>query len=84
MIPDAIYSAWNAREAGARAEDDWAKRFAAYRAAYPDLAAEFTRRVHGELPVTWTETANAFAAAQSAKAETVATRKASQQASRAC
>src|SRR5206468_10747825 len=62
------------------AEDAWAKRFAEYRAAHADLAAEFTRRVHGELPSTWTETTGAFVAAQNGKAETVATRKASQQA----
>jgi len=80
VIPDAIYSAWNARDAGAKAEDAWAKRFAAFRAAHPDLATEFTRRIHGELPATWSETASAFAAAQSAKGETIATRKASQQA----
>ena len=46
----------------------------------PALAAEFTRRMHGELPATWRETASAFVAAQAAKGETVATRKASQQA----
>jgi len=80
VIPDSIYSAWNARERGAKAEDAWAKRFAQYRAAYPDLAAEFTRRTHGELPATWSETTSAFAAAQDGKAETIATRKASQQA----
>ena len=51
-----------------------------YRAAHPELAAEFTRRMHGELPATWAETAAAFVAAQAAKGETVATRKASQQA----
>ena len=79
MIPDAIYAGWNARARGAAAEDAWAKRFAEYRAAHPDLAAEFTRRIHGELPATWKETAGAFIAAQAAKGETVATRKASQQ-----
>ena len=80
MIPDAVYAGWNARERGAAAEDAWAKRFAEYRAAHADLAAEFTRRMHGELPATWNETTGAFVAAQAAKAETVATRKASQQA----
>ena len=79
-IPDAIYTRWSARERGALAEQAWAERFAAYRAAHPALAAEFTRRCHGELPATWHETAAAFAAAQSTKGETVATRKASQQA----
>ena len=79
-VPEAIYAAWNARARGAAAEDAWAKLFARYRSEYPELAAEFTRRTHGELPVSWSETANALTQAQAAKAETIATRKASQQA----
>jgi transketolase len=79
-VPESIYAAWNARDRGAAAEDGWAKLFASYRSTYPDLAAEFTRRTHGELPTSWAETAGALAQAQAAKAETVATRKASQQA----
>ncbi|MEO8303084.1 MAG: transketolase [Betaproteobacteria bacterium] len=79
-IPAAIYAGWNARDRGANAEDQWAKRFAAYRSAHPQLAAELTRRLHGELPASWPETASAFVEAQAAKGETVATRKASQQA----
>ncbi len=79
-IPEAIYAGWNARNRGARAEDAWAKRFAHYRKAHPQLAAELTRRLHGELPASWPETASAFVVAQATKGETVATRKASQQA----
>jgi transketolase len=79
-IPDAVYAGWNARERGALLEEAWAQRFGKYRAAYPDLAAEFTRRMHGELPITWGETASAFTQAQTTKAESIATRKASQQA----
>jgi transketolase len=79
-IPESIYATWNARDRGARAEDAWAKRFAQYRDAFPDLAAEFTRRTHGELPASWAETAGALSQAQAAKGESVATRKASQQA----
>ncbi len=79
-IPAAIYAGWNARECGALLESDWDKRFAAYRAAFPDLAAEFTRRMTGDLPAGFAGTAQAFVAAQVAKGETVATRKASQQA----
>jgi transketolase len=79
-IPPEIYAAWNARDAGAAVEQEWAERFARYRAAHPALAAELTRRTHGEFPATWAETAAAFIAAQAAKGETVATRKASQQA----
>ena len=79
-IPEAIYAAWNARECGALLEAGWETRFAAYRAAFPDLAAEFTRRIAGDLPADFARTAAAFIAAQAAKGETVATRKASQQA----
>ena len=77
-VPAPIYAGWNARERGALAEQAWAERFARYRAAHPALAAEFTRRMHGELPENWRETASAFVSVQAAKAETVATRKASQ------
>jgi transketolase len=77
-VPEAIYAGWNARERGALAEQAWAEQFARYRAAHPALAAEFTRRIHGELPEQWRETASAFVSAQAAKGETVATRKASQ------
>jgi transketolase len=79
-IPESIYAGWNARDRGAAAEDEWAKRFAGYRTAFPDLAAEFTRRTHGELPANWAQAVTALAEAQATKAEAVATRKASQQA----
>ncbi len=79
-IPAEVYAGWNARERGAVAEKAWETRYARYRVAHPELAAEFMRRMRGELPATWRETANAFALAQAAKGETVATRKASQQA----
>ena len=58
----------------------WDARFAAYRAAFPELAAEFLRRMSGQLPATWAGTVGDFIAAQAAKGEAVATRKASQQA----
>ena len=77
-VPAPIYAVWNARERGALAEQAWAERFARYRAAHPALAAEFTRRMHGDLTESWRETASAFMSVQAAKAETVATRKASQ------
>ncbi len=80
VIPAEICAAWNARDRGAAVEQDWAERFARYRDAFPELAAELTRRTHGELPASWSATAAAFVAAQAAKGETVATRKASQQA----
>jgi transketolase len=79
-IPKAVYEGWDARERGRLLEGDWAARFAAYRAAYPELAAEFERRMAGALPIGFAERAAAFTRAQTAKAESVATRKASQQA----
>jgi transketolase len=79
-IPPEIYAGWSARERGARLEAEWDAKFAAYRAAHPTLAAEFLRRMSGALPASFAATAHAFVAAQAAKGETIATRKASQQA----
>jgi transketolase len=80
VIPAPIASAWNQRDAGAKREAAWLARFAAYKAAHPQLAAEFERRVAGDLPAGFARAAGAFVAAQNGKGETVATRKASQQA----
>ncbi|KMN83213.1 transketolase [Chromobacterium alkanivorans] len=77
-IPAEIYAAWSARDKGALAEIDWNKRFDAYRAAYPELAAEFSRRMQGELPAGWEEAKAAALAKIADAAQTVATRKASQ------
>jgi len=79
-IPQAAYEGWNARKSGALLEGDWSARFAAYKAAYPELAAEFERRTAGALPLAFAETAAALVRQQDAKAESIATRKASQQA----
>jgi len=79
-IPAAIRAAWDAREAGDRAEAEWNRRFAAYAAAWPAEAAEFQRRMAGELPADWAEKSQAFIDAVLAKGETIATRKASQNA----
>ena len=79
VIPEAIRAAWSARARGAAFEQAWSERFAAYRSVYPDLASEFSRRMNGELPAHWNETAAAVVAAAAAKGENVATRKASQQ-----
>ncbi len=79
-IPANIYSAWSARECGALLEADWDRKFAAYRTAHPALATEFLRRMSGELPADFSAFASTFVAAQAAKGETVATRKASQMA----
>ncbi|MBZ8141374.1 transketolase [Rubrivivax gelatinosus] len=78
VLPDAAYAAWDAREAGEKAEAGWAKAFAAYRAAFPELAAEFERRMKGELPAGFARIAADAAIAAHDKAETVASRKASQ------
>ena len=81
MVPDEIYAGWSARDKGAKAEAAWAEKFAKYKAAYPDLAAEFERRViKGELPKDWANKAKDFVAACNSKAEKIATRKASQNA----
>jgi transketolase len=77
-IPADVRSAWDGRDAGARAESEWNDRLAAYAKAFPDLAAEFRRRVNGDLPADWGKQAQAFVDATVAKAETIATRKASQ------
>jgi transketolase len=80
VIPQEVYSAWDAKEAGARNEAEWDKAFAAYAAKYPQEAAEFKRRDAKQLPADWKEKAKAIIAGANERAETVATRKASQQA----
>ncbi len=79
-IPEDVYAGWDAKEAGAAAEDLWNEKFAAYKEAHPDLAAEFTRRMAGDLPTNWEEEASKFVAEVNSKAESPATRKASQNA----
>ncbi len=77
-IPADIYAGWSAKETGASAEAAWNERFAAYAAAYPIAAAEFKRRMAGKLSAAWPAAADAFIASVVAKAETNASRKASQ------
>ncbi|MEN8549274.1 transketolase [Acinetobacter soli] len=77
-IPQDIYAAWNANEKGQTSEAAWNDVFAAYQAKYPTEAAELLRRVNGDLPADFTAQANAFIAQVNEKAETIATRKASQ------
>ncbi len=79
-VPAQIAAAWNARDAGAKREAAWNKLFDAYAAKHPQLAAEFVRRMRGELPADWNEKANAYIRDVAAKGETIATRKASQNA----
>lgn len=78
VIPDEIYAAWDAREKGRQLEQAWNAKLAAYREAYPELAAEFERRVAGRLPENWGRTAGAFIEKVAAEGKDMATRKASQ------
>jgi transketolase len=77
-IPAEAYAAWDARPAGAQARTGWQSAFEAYRAEHPELAAEFERRMAGRLPADFAEVAQQALQAAHAKAETVASRKASQ------
>ena len=76
-IPDVIRDAWNATGKGARREQDWREVMDAYRQQFPDLAAEFDRRMAGELPDGWEAFADGAIQTMSDNADTVATRKAS-------
>ncbi len=78
VIPQEIYAAWDARARGAAAQSEWQARFAAYRAAYPEQAAEFERRMRGELSPAFAQKLPEIFAALAGKADAVATRKASQ------
>ncbi|HEY1229348.1 MAG TPA: transketolase, partial [Ramlibacter sp.] len=78
VVPRDVYTAWDAKAKGRAAQDAWDKRFAAYRADHPELAAEFARRMKGELPRNFAQVAVDAAVGAHAKAETVASRKASQ------
>ncbi|WP_338137384.1 transketolase [Vibrio natriegens] len=79
-IPQEIYAEWSAKETGAAKEAAWDEKFAAYEAAYPELAAEFKRRVNGELPAEWEEKANQIIADLQSNPANIASRKASQNA----
>jgi transketolase len=79
-IPAPIYEAWDQKQKGAEVEGQWNKLFDGYRAQFPELAAEFERRMKGELPGKFEEALSAAIAATVEKKETIATRKASQNA----
>ena len=79
-IPAPIASAWDAKERGAKDEQDWNDKLAAYKGAFPAEAAEFERRMAGELPEDFDSKAWEFIKSVDAKAEKIATRKASQNA----
>ena len=77
VVPDEVYAGWSAKDNGAKTESDWDAKFAAYKSAHPELAAEFERRMKGELPANWSAGADAFVSDTNSKAETKATRQAS-------
>ena len=79
-IPQDIYAQWDAKEAGKAKEAAWNDKFAAYAKAFPELAAEFKRRVNGELPANWKADAKAFVEKLQANPANIASRKASQNA----
>ena len=79
-IPQAVYDAWDGRAKGARLEKKWQRVARAYAKAYPAEAAEYKRRIAGDLPQAWPAAAAALIEQTNVKAETLATRKASQNA----
>lgn len=79
-IPANIYSAWDGREQGQQLESSWNTLFQTYQTNYPQEASELLRRLKGELPAAFEQTVQAYIASTIAKQETIATRKASQNA----
>ncbi|WP_407714583.1 transketolase [Comamonas testosteroni] len=77
-IPADVYTDWNAKDLGTKAEAAWNEKFAAYTAAFPEQAAEFTRRMAGDLPANFGEIAAKIASDAHDAGATVASRKASQ------
>lgn len=80
VIPQEIYAQWDAKEVGQAKEQAWNAKFAAYAAAFPQEAAEFTRRMKGDLPADFTQQAQAWIASLQANPANIASRKASQNA----
>ena len=79
-IPDEYYVAWDAKSKGKELEDEWQKKIAAYEKKYPELAAEYKRRIKGQLPDNWNDIAQEYINSIVDKAESIASRKASQNA----
>jgi transketolase len=79
-VPQQVYEAWDGRGKGGKLEAAWEAKFAAYAKQHPGLAAEFKRRMAGELPAEWARDAAAALHQANTKAESIATRKASQNA----
>jgi len=79
-IPAEIAEGWDARTKGSQAENEWNEELAAYTEAYPELAAELLRRLAGDLPADFAEQADKWIAEVAAAGDTIASRKASQNA----
>jgi transketolase len=77
-VPETVYEGWNAKTSGAAKESSWNDKFAAYTAAFPELAAEYKRRMAGDLPADFSAQADAYIAECQEKGESIASRKASQ------
>jgi len=77
-IPSEIQNDWDAKDKGAAQEAAWNDKFAAYQAAFPELATELKRRLAGDLPANWTETVDAYITDLQANQGNIASRKASQ------
>jgi transketolase len=73
-VPAEVYAGWDAKTKGAKAEKEWNEAFAEYQSIYPELAAEFTRRIAGDLPKNWATDAQKFISAVNDEAKTTATR----------
>ena len=78
VIPQDIYQEWDGKSKGASAQQSWNDSFAAYAKAYPELAAEFKRRMAGDLPADWAEKSAAYIQHLQDNPQTIASRKASQ------
>lgn len=77
-IPENVYQGWDAKTSGKAKESIWNDKFAAYAAEFPELAAEYKRRMAGDLPADFSAQADAYIAECQEKGETIASRKASQ------
>lgn len=80
VVPDEYYAAWDARKKGEAVEREWQEKFRSYKNDYPELAAEFERRINSELPADWDNKSESLIREIAAKGENIATRKASQNA----
>ena len=77
-MPESVYKGWDQRAVGAQTQSAWQKTFDAYAAKYPEQAQQFVRRMRGEMPAGFADAASKLLAATNEKAETIASRKASQ------